>query len=73
MSQIIPLPATGWCVRSGIRCAHYLGWSRGRHWSACGGIERVEEYAREHLRPLQAGKPRCMTCEANLLSRTAAA
>lgn len=63
MADVLRLPATGWCVRPGARCSHYLFFARGRLESACGGLERIELYVPQRLRPLQAGKPRCFSCE----------
>lgn len=65
-ASIIALPLTGWCVRPGMRCAHFLFWRRGRLESACGGLERIERYVPQRLRPLQAGKPHCFACEHKL-------
>jgi len=66
---ILHLPATGWCVRAGIRCAHYIYRARGRVSSACGCIERLEEYVPQRLRHRQREKPRCLVCEAQLTRR----
>jgi len=65
-AQILRFPALGWCVRPGIYSAHYLVWHRGRVVSACGCVRRVEEYVPHRLRPLQADKPRCSSCEREL-------
>lgn len=63
-ATVIPLPATGWCVRAGAGRAHFLGWSRRGAWSACGRLERIEEYVSQRLRQRQWEKPRCLVCEA---------
>jgi hypothetical protein len=65
-ARIERFPATGWCVRPGIRCAHHLFFAGGRLESACGGVERLDVYVPQRLRPLQAGKPRCLACELRL-------
>jgi len=65
-ANVLPMPALGWCVRPGIRCSHFLTRGRGRHESVCGSVERLEEYRPQRLRPLQANKPSCLTCEATL-------
>ena len=71
MGTLIPLPATGWCVRPGIWRAHFFLFYRGRRWSACGQVERVEEYHQQRLRPRQSEKPRCMACENRLARKVA--
>lgn len=72
MNKVIQLPVVGWAVRPGIRCAHFLFWRRGRRWSACGTVERIEAYLPHRLRPLQASKPRCAVCEGRLAPSVAA-
>jgi hypothetical protein len=71
-ATIIHMPGTGWCVRPGIRCAHFLYWQRGRLRSLCGGLDRVEQYVPQRLRPLQADKPHCIACEQRLSTKMVA-
>ena len=72
MTTILHFPATGWCVRPGARCAHYLGMRSGERAALCGSVDRPEQYAPQRLRPRQAGKPRCSLCEERLRQRAAA-
>lgn len=65
-AEVIYLPASGWCVRAGTRCAHYLYVAGGHMRSACGGVERMDLYAPQRLRPLQSRKPHCLVCEEKL-------
>lgn len=70
MSTIIRFPTSAWCVRSGSGRAHYLVRIHGRPVSACGGLERIECYVPQTLRPRQAAKARCQRCEDKLSRAT---
>jgi hypothetical protein len=65
--NIIYLPAVGWSVRPGATCAHWLFRQRGQQVSACGALERLDQYAPQRLRPRQVDKPQCANCEAAML------
>ncbi|TAK84202.1 MAG: hypothetical protein EPO20_15125 [Betaproteobacteria bacterium] len=62
-ANVLRFPLRGWAVRQGTLCAHFFFQSQGRTLSACGGVERPDKYVPQQLRPLQAGKSRCASCE----------
>lgn len=63
MSNVIRMPALGWCVRAGIASrAHFLTRSGGLVRSLCGTVMRPDLYVRQRLAPRQSRKPRCLSC-----------